>query len=209
MFGRRTDSNYRRSQAKTAIALELSPLALELAAAISQAPEQFRQRQDLAQGLINELNRIASLPPCKVVVADRAQVHNHDGQRLQSKTYGYYRCTFKEREVTGARIRIYHRTAVRQQVISPKVFLNTLLHEWTHHYDFAGLKLNRSPHTTGFYKRLRNLAESLSVGYVMPPDPDAPPPAAPIPVMPVIDFDALPQPSWRTQDQKNVPSSPR
>ena len=57
--------------------------------------------------------------------------------------------------VSDARIRIYHRTAVRQQVITPKVFLNTLLHEWVHHFDFAGLRLPRSPHTAGFYARLR------------------------------------------------------
>ena len=44
----------------------------------------------------------------------------------------------------GARIRIYHRTAVQQRVISSKVFLNTLLHEWVHHYDFHGLRLPRS-----------------------------------------------------------------
>ncbi|MFN2582417.1 MAG: hypothetical protein ABR498_06725, partial [Candidatus Dormibacteria bacterium] len=95
--------------------------------------------------------------------------------RLQSKTYGYYRCDSRGGVVADARIRIYHRTAVRQQVISPKVFLNTLLHEWVHHYDFAGLRLARSPHTSGFYARLRALAESLEVAFVLPPDPDATP----------------------------------
>jgi hypothetical protein len=138
------------------------------------APDDHKVRQALAQQLIDELNKIVQMPKCKVIVADRAQVHNHDGQRLQSKTYGYYSCDFESGQVTGARIRIYHRTAVRKQIIAPKVFLNTLLHEWTHHYDFAALRLKRSPHTTGFYKRLRSLAEALSVGFVLPPDPDAP-----------------------------------
>jgi hypothetical protein len=99
-------------------------------------------------------------------------VHQHDGKRLQSRTYGYYRCWFEQGEVSRARIRIYHRTAVRGQVVAAKVFLNTLLHEWVHHFDFTALRLARSPHTAGFYSRLRALAEALSVGMVMPPDPD-------------------------------------
>ena len=112
------------------------------------------------------------LADCSVVVADRAQVHEHDGRRLQSKTYGYYRCRFSRGSVTDARIRVYHRTAVRQQVISSKVFLNTVLHEWMHHFDFAGLKLERSPHTAGFFARLRDLADTLDVGFVLPPEPE-------------------------------------
>ena len=117
----------------------------------------------------------AGLASCTITVADRAQVHEHDGRRLQSKTYGYYQCDARGGVVTNARIRIYHRTAVRQQVISPKVYLNTVLHEWMHHFDFAGLRLARSPHTSGFYARLRALAESLEVTFVLPPDPDAAP----------------------------------
>ncbi len=59
-------------------------------------------------------------------------------------------------------------------MITPKVFLNTLLHEWVHHYDFDGLQLARSPHTAGFYARLRALAETLDVAFVLPPEPDDP-----------------------------------
>jgi hypothetical protein len=178
---RRGDTAYRRSQRATEVEIDPSPDAIRLAASISAAGDDHKVRERISQQLMDELNAILRLPACKVVVADRAQVHDHDGQRLQSKTYGYYRCEFKDGGVTKARIRIYHRTAVRQQVISPKVYLNTLLHEWSHHYDFAYLKMTRSPHTTGFYKRLRNLAERLRVGYVLPPDPDDPTPVAPPP----------------------------
>ena len=51
---------------------------------------------------------------------------------------------------------------------APKVFLETLLHEWVHHYDFTGLELDRSPHTSGFFNRIRDLAETLGVGFVAP-----------------------------------------
>ncbi len=179
MFGRRVDATYRRSQSATGLPVHPSVIARGLALGIVDSSEDHIERRKLGQLLLDELDALAGLPYCELVVADRAQVHEHNGQRLQSKTYGYYRCTFTEGMVTKARIRIYHRTAVRQQVITPKVFLNTLLHEWTHHYDFAGLRLRRSPHTAGFYTRLRTLADALEVSFVMPPEPGQSGAAAP------------------------------
>ncbi|MBV8528173.1 MAG: hypothetical protein JOZ75_07645 [Candidatus Dormibacteraeota bacterium] len=179
MFGRRTppDSAYLRSQAAAGLPVLPSPVARGLAMRIAGSGDDPAERKRLAQMLVNELDDLAGLEPCQITVADRPQVHEHDGRRLQSKTYGYYQCTTREGRVTGARIRIYHRTAVRQQVISPKVFLNTVLHEWVHHFDFSGLRLPRSPHTSGFYARLRALADALEVGFVLPPDPDTVAPA--------------------------------
>ncbi len=175
MFGRRhppADATYRRSQSATGLPVQPGSVARGLAMRVAASPDDARERRRLAQLLVDELNAVAGLAPCRVAVADRAQVHQHDGRRLQSKTYGYYQCAFEDGEVRNARIRIYHRTAVRQQVISPKVFLNTVLHEWVHHFDFAALRLARSPHTSGFYTRLRALAEALEVGFVLPPEPE-------------------------------------
>jgi hypothetical protein len=169
---RRPDSTYMRSQARSGLPVAPDVVARGLVMSILEAGEDARQRGRLGQLLVDTLDGLAGLPACEVVVADRPQVHQHNGQRLQSKTYGYYRCRFAEGAIAEARIRIYHRTAVRRQVISPKVFLNTLLHEWVHHYDFAGLRLARSPHTAGFFARLRALADALDVGFVLPPEPD-------------------------------------
>jgi hypothetical protein len=175
MFGRpySPDHTYLRSQAIVSLPFRPSTLARGITMRIVGASDDHRERRRLAQLLVDQLNTEAGLTGCQVTVADRPQVHQHDGQRLQSKTYGYYNCTFDHGEVRAARIRIYHRTAVRRQVIAPKVFLNTVLHEWMHHFDFAGLGLSRSPHTAGFYTRLRALAEALEVAFVLPPDPDA------------------------------------
>jgi hypothetical protein len=174
MFGRRSgaDATYWRSQAAVGVPVLPGAVARGLALRLLNAGDDARERRRIGQMLLDELSREAGLIRCEVVVANRAQVHEHDGRRVQSRTYGYYRCWFNEGEVSRARIRIYHRTAVRQQVISAKVFLNTLLHEWVHHYDFAGLRLDRSPHTTGFYTRLRQLADALDVGFVLPPERD-------------------------------------
>ena len=143
-----------------------------LAARIVTASDVAAERRRLAQLLVDQLSDEAGLTECRVTIADRPQAHQHDGQRLQSKTYGYYSCAVDGADTRNARIRIYHRTAVRQQVIAPKVFLNTVVHEWVHHYDFAGLRLGQSPHTSGFYARLRDLAERLEIGFVLPPEPE-------------------------------------
>ena len=174
MFGRssRPDETYRRSQRATGLPVRPSVTARGLAERILHSGEDARERRRLAQLLVDELSAEAGLSRVEVAVADKPQVHEHDGQRLQSKTYGYYRCWFEDGRVSRARIRIYHRTARLQKVITAKVFLNTLLHEWVHHFDFDGLRLPRSPHTSGFYARLRALAEALEVGFVLPPEPD-------------------------------------
>lgn len=177
MFARRRstapDAAYRVSNATVGLPVAPTAVARGLALRILDVSDAPLDRRRLGQMLLDELSADARILRVALVVPDRAQVHEHDGRRLQSKTYGYYRCWFEDGEVARARIRIYHRTAVRAQVIAPKVFLNTLLHEWTHHFDFAALRLSRSPHTTGFYARLRALADSLDVGMVLPPDRDA------------------------------------
>jgi hypothetical protein len=172
MFGQDTDAVYRHSQRVTGLPVRPTAVARGLALQLVSAGEDAHERRRLGQLLLGELCAGAGVGPVELVVADRPQVHQHDGRRLQSRTYGYYRCWFEEGEVSRARIRIYHRTAVRGQVVAAKVFLNTLLHEWVHHFDFTALRLARSPHTAGFYSRLRALADALSVGMVMPPDPD-------------------------------------
>src|SRR5260221_12224553 len=153
MFGRSrpTDAAYRRSRQETGLRFRPSAAARGLAERILQSGDDARERRRLAQLLVDELSTEAGLSRVEVAVADRPQAHEHDGQRLQSKTYGYYRCWVEDGRVSRARIRIYHRTARLQKVITPKVFLNTLLHEFTHHYDFDGLRMSRSPHTSGFY----------------------------------------------------------
>jgi len=130
-------------------------------------------RQALGQRLLDVLGEAASLPPCKLTVVDRPQRHRTRAGKLEMKTYGYYRIAWESKPQRGT-IRIYNLTAIRQQVLSPKVFLETLLHEWVHHYDFTGLQLDRSPHTSGFFARIRDLAETLGVGFVTPPKRETP-----------------------------------
>jgi hypothetical protein len=50
-------------------------------------------------------------------------------------------------------IRVWMRTAVRQQMTSLGTFLSTLCHEFCHHLDAQRLGFRDTPHTRGFYAR--------------------------------------------------------
>jgi len=52
-------------------------------------------------------------------------------------------------------------TAKRVQVVAPRTFLRTLLHEVCHHLDYTHLKLRDSLHTRGFYQRESSLFAAI------------------------------------------------
>ena len=164
-------ADYQRSKAIETVTWRELPLGKGVAFSLleEQSPT---GRQASGQRLMDILNGAAGLPQCKLVVANRAQAHRTRAGRLEQKTYGYYKVAWERGEPVRATIRIYNLTAMRQQVLAPKVFLETLLHEWVHHYDFTGLRLDRSPHTSGFFARIRYVAETLGVGFVTPPKRD-------------------------------------
>ena len=164
--------DYAKSQAVLELP-HLPPRAAGILVASLLSSERLTEREQLAVALLEVLNDSFGLPPVRLVLADRAQTHATDQRgRLAQKTYGYYRCRIPRPGATPERcaIRIYHRTAIRQQVLASGAFVNTLLHEWTHHFDFSGLGLGRSPHTTGFFTRVRWLAGSVGASRVLPPE---------------------------------------
>jgi len=63
---------------------------------------------------------------------------------------------------------LWMRTAQRHDVVKPKTFVRTLMHELGHYLDYASLRLEESFHTTGFFKR-----ESFLVRILFPPEPAA------------------------------------
>src|ERR1700682_2186088 len=164
-------SAYERSKGMDSVTCREFPLGKGIALSVLDEST-AAGRQGRGQALLDVLDEAAGLPPCKLTVADRPQRHRTRGGRRELKTYGYYRIAWESTPRRGT-IRIYNLTAIRQQLLAPKVFLETLLHEWVHHYDFTGLELDRSPHTSGFFNRIRDLAETLGVGYVAPPKGEA------------------------------------
>jgi hypothetical protein len=58
-------------------------------------------------------------------------------------------------------ITLWMYTAKRAQVVAPRTFLRTLLHELCHHLDYTHLRLRDSLHTQGFYQRESSLFAAL------------------------------------------------
>jgi len=59
-------------------------------------------------------------------------------------------------------------TAKRGDVVKPRTFLRTLLHELCHHFDYTWLRLRDSLHTQGFYQRESSLLAALEARTVAP-----------------------------------------
>jgi hypothetical protein len=56
---------------------------------------------------------------------------------------------------------LWMRTAQRHDVVKPKTFVRTLMHEVGHYLDYALLRLEDSYHTQGFFKRESSLVRAL------------------------------------------------
>jgi hypothetical protein len=58
-------------------------------------------------------------------------------------------------------VRLWMLTAKRGDIVKPRTFLRTLLHELCHHFDYTWLRLRESLHTQGFYQRESSLLAAL------------------------------------------------
>ena len=108
-------------------------------------------RQQAGQKLLDYLcdkYKIARIP---LIVSNRPR--KCTGKR---QIYGFYQFCGK----TGISITVYNKTAKTGQEVAIKTFVDTLLHEFIHHYDTAYLGIS-STHTTGFYKRISDLKNKL------------------------------------------------
>lgn len=116
-----------------------------------------------SQELLDRLCEATQLPPTHVRIKETAYARfarSRNGRRRAIlKLYG----TCDDRGT----ITVAFRTAVRQKVFSYRQFLNTLIHEFGHHWDYHSLRLTRSFHTRGFYSRLDTLLRRL-LGEVHP-----------------------------------------
>ena len=70
-------------------------------------------------------------------------------------------CTDLFRLSKPPEIVLWMRTAQRHEVVKPRTFLRTLLHELCHYLDYSLLQLEDSYHTMGFFKRESFLVRAL------------------------------------------------
>ena len=145
-------SNYAKSNSVTTVKIKPTQQTKNLA---KQILKNNPNRQELATQILDELSDLAKINIVNVKISEAKQYHKKYNNKVVSKMYGYYK-------PKTSYIYINNRTAVRGQILAPKTFLDTLLHEWLHHYDYNKLKLN-SIHTSGFYTRLKDL--KTKIGY--------------------------------------------
>ena len=144
--------NYKKSNKILTVDFPISQEARRVSKQLL-ASKETAKRQRLGDALLDELADMAQIDIVKLTVSDAKQWHKKSKGRVVFKQYGYYKPGSKY-------IYIHNRTAVRGQILAPKTFFDTLLHEWMHHYDHARLGLD-SIHTAGFYARLKDIKTKL------------------------------------------------
>ena len=91
------------------------------------------------------------------------------------RSYGELHGLYTRDDGKEPTLRVWMRTAQRADVVKPRTFLRTLLHELCHHLDYAHYRLGESFHNPGFFKRESSLMRLL-VPPAQEPAADAPPP---------------------------------
>jgi hypothetical protein len=112
------------------------------------------------QAVLDLLCEAARLPAATLQLKDTAYAKFRNG-RVAWKLYGT--C---DRDGT---ITVAFKTPVRRRPFAFRTYLNTVVHEFMHHYDHWKLKLSASFHTSGFYHRVRHLYTRLLEGIDAPP----------------------------------------
>ncbi len=148
---------YLRSDAIDAFDLMVGPNALALAEALVAALESgsVAGTGRAAQALVAELCRLLNVRIVPI------EVKGVRPRNARGELHGIF-------YTDAPRIVLWTRTALRHDVVKPKTFLRTLMHELAHYFDYDLLRLGNSYHTRGFFKR-----ESFLVRAVFPSSSDA------------------------------------
>ena len=148
---------YLRSDAIDAFNLMAGPNTLPLAGALIAALEggSVTATARAAQDLVTELCRLLGARSVPI------EVKGVRPRNARGELHGIF-------YPDAPRIVLWTRTALRHDVVKPKTFLRTLMHELAHYFDYALLRLGNSYHTRGFFKR-----ESFLVRAIFPSDSSA------------------------------------
>lgn len=161
-------ADYLRSNRITALTVPDPAAASQAARAVLEAAD-AKARQAAGQRLLERLAAATGTGVPELVVPDAPQPHRRRGGRIVYSLQGDYR---RRQPLPGhpalarggrplGRIRVPHLTPARGSMVRASAFLNTLLHEFCHHYDAEALGILRSFHTAGFYARLRHLKAQI------------------------------------------------
>jgi len=140
-----------RSEALVAVRVPSSPVLNAYALALAEAlgASDRGRTQAASQDLVDALCRILRVSPLHVEVCGTRPLNDY------GELHGLYVPANGHR--SRDRVQVWMRTARRNQTVAFKTFLRTLLHEVCHHLDYERFDLERSFHTSGFYKRESSL----------------------------------------------------
>ena len=113
----------------------------------------------MAQVIADEISVALRVPGVRLIVGGTRP------SNTRGELHGLYTPAEDGRRST---IHVWMMTAKRQEVVKPRTFLRTLLHEVCHHLDYALLRLPDSLHTEGFYQRESSLFHQIG-GAAMAP----------------------------------------
>lgn len=113
-------------------------------------PTDVAERREKGQAVLNMLcltSRISTLP-LEIT------------PRRPSDDKGYY--DYDRETGFGRSITIFNNPGMSGEPVDGESFLETLCHEFCHHWDVQALKLKDCYHTPGFYRRVENLYRKLT-----------------------------------------------
>jgi len=148
------ERDYRRSNLILQIDYVPSPETRRAAMQVLEIDPE--QREGPSVELLERMGRELKVPPVHLKFLNKPQKHRKKNGRLTYKEYAHYH--------PDHGITIYNKTAVREQYLAAKSYLDTLVHEFLHHLDYELLKLTHTYHTKGFYSRLGDLMLKLQDG---------------------------------------------
>jgi len=149
---------YDRSDSISSIPVRVSPrlaravhlLPVALATDYSTQAEKVAKVGKVAQVVCDEICAALNVGKLRVLVKGVRPIHD------DAEYHGLYVSRGRVQEIS-----VWMYTAKRRQVVAPRTFLRTLLHEVVHHLDYTLLRLGESFHSEGFFQRESSLVHQL------------------------------------------------
>lgn len=165
----KNQNNYIKSQKYTKINYTMTRtiynLLQELFRLSLQDSELYQKRQELGQKILDNLCKTTKIMETSLLVEDVPQEYLLTNGEITHKLLGYYTSKIIIQNNLGNPLNpcivIANKTPKKLIPISHNMFLLTLIHEWTHHYDYAKLHLIKSVHSKGFYGRMFSISQPM------------------------------------------------
>jgi hypothetical protein len=179
-LGAEQKREYDRSDVRRTLPLAPSPALGRMTDEVveslaSGSPAEVRAAaQRLVEAICAALGRLSRRRPARTPAV---KVLRTRPRLAASEFHGLY----SRFENGDSEIKVWMLTAAQGQVVKPRTFLRTLLHEVCHHVDMTLLDLPHSLHTLGFHARESSLLHALEKsGAQVPGGRQAPPKPTPV-----------------------------